>query len=103
MSQINENQEFAKILSNMNFDELNITYSFLNDQQDGTKELLGVDSAPADDLTGTTGMAPQDGDVGIHIWDWTRARCPLPLLPIDCSISSSLKDTREVQQFFNIP
>ena len=52
--------EFDVILSNTNFDKLDIMNSPMNEQHDVSKELLSVASPPADDATGTTGMGPYD-------------------------------------------
>ena len=49
-SEIKDNHEFNDILSNTNFDELDITYSPMNEQHDVSEELLGVVSAPANDV-----------------------------------------------------
>ena len=63
-SEIEDNHKFTEILSITNFDELDITYSPMNEQHDVLEELLGVTSAPADDATGTTGMVLHDGRYG---------------------------------------
>ena len=49
-----------EIQDNTNFDELNITYLPWNEQHIVSEELLGVASAPANDATGTRGMASCD-------------------------------------------
>ena len=36
----------------------------MNEQHDVSEELLGINSAPADDTIGTMGMAPRDGRCG---------------------------------------
>ena len=63
-SEIKDNHKFNEILSNMNFDELDIMYLPMNEQHDVSEELTGIALAPADDATSTTGMAPCDGRCG---------------------------------------
>ena len=53
-------------------------YLPMNEQHDALEELLSVASAPSDDATGTTGMAPVMGGVGIRVWDWTSSILPCP-------------------------
>ena len=64
MSEIEDNNEFDVILGSTNLDELDLTSSMMNKQQDLSEELLGVISAPADDAIGTSGVAPQEGMCG---------------------------------------
>ena len=42
MLKIEDNHEFNEILSNRSFDELDITYSQMNEQHDVSEELLGI-------------------------------------------------------------
>ena len=55
--------EFDQILQHADPDELDIAYSPM-EEQDMSKELLGVVSAPANDTQSTSGMAPRDGVCG---------------------------------------
>ena len=76
-SEIEDNHIFDEIVSNMNFNELDIVYSPMKEQHDvSEEELLGVASAPADDATGTTGMAPRDVRCGGYVcWTGLMAFC----------------------------
>ena len=68
MSEVKDPTEFDEILSNVNFDEIHITYSPMDDdnhnENDETEELLGIAPAPAKNATGTKGMATQEGVCG---------------------------------------
>ena len=69
MSEIKNNHKIDEILRNTNFDELGIMYLPMNEQHN-VSEVLGVVSAPADDATGTMGMAPGDvrcGNMGVGL------------------------------------
>ena len=61
MSEIEE--EFDQLLERTDPAELNM-YSPIASQEMSLEELLGVVSAPADDTSGTSGMAPCDGACG---------------------------------------
>ena len=79
-SEIEDSHEFNEILSATSIDELNITYSPMNEQHDLLEELLGVSLARADGASGSTGMAP----CGVRCGD-TRVgvdSCRLPHLGI---------------------
>ena len=65
MSEIQENSEFDDILGDMNFNELDISYLPINEnQQDEMEMLLGVASAPTNDASGTSRLAPHIGVYG---------------------------------------
>ena len=58
---MDDNQEFNKILGNMNLDELNITYLSMNNQHDRMEKVSGDNLALIDNATGMTGKEPRDG------------------------------------------
>ena len=68
MSEVKDPAEFDELLANVNFDEIDIAYSPMDDNDHNTnhetEELLGVATAPANDATGTQGMATQEGVCG---------------------------------------
>ena len=64
VSEIVNKHEFYEILINTNSNELDITYSLINEQHDVLEELLGVSSVPADDATGMMKTAPGDAKCG---------------------------------------
>ena len=64
MSEIPENTEFHEMLGSINFDDLDISYSPMNEESPKdkhvTEELLGVVPAPTIDAPSTSGLAPRD-------------------------------------------
>ena len=64
MSEITENQEFDEMLRSINFDDLDISYSPMNEEspkdRELTEEFLGVVPAPTVDAPSTSGLAPRD-------------------------------------------
>ena len=70
MSEIKDmaDMEFDELLEQVDVGELDVVKSRINKQQDMSKELLGVISAPMDGTLSTSGMAPPDGRCGeLHL------------------------------------
>ena len=62
MSEIQDTTEFEELLGNVNFDDIDNSYSPLDsdNRNDETEELLGVAPALMRDATGTRRIAAQD-------------------------------------------
>ena len=64
MAEISDNAEFDEMLNTINFDDLDISYSPMNEESPRDKgltdELLGVVPAQTIDANSTSGLAPHD-------------------------------------------
>ena len=62
MSEITENTDFDEMLPSINFDDLDISYSPMNEEspkdKESMEELLGVVPAPTIDAPSTSRLAP---------------------------------------------